>query len=157
MNAEQQTYLTTLREFPTKIRKMVGRLSAETLTTNYIPDEWTVAQVVHHCADSHINSYIRLKLILTEDQPPLKPYREAVWGEFVDGKSADLTHTLALLDGLHHRWVTTFENVTADQWSRTGIHQADGEVSVADLLRLYHNHCNAHIDQIERVLAAQTG
>ncbi len=154
MNAEQQQYLEALRAFPAMLREMTAGLSAETLTTQHLPDEWTIAQIVHHCADSHMNSYIRLKLILTEDQPPLKPYREDVWGEFMDGKSADLTHTFALLDGLHHRWVTTFENISADQWSRTGLHQADGEVSVADLLRLYHNHCHAHINQIERVLAA---
>lgn len=155
MNAEQANYLETLRTFPSKLRAMTLGLSAETLTTNHLPDEWTVAQIVHHCADSHMNSYIRLKLMLTEDHPPLKPYREDVWGEFADGRSADLTHTFALLDGLHHRWVTTFENISDEQWSRTGNHLADGLVTVSDMLRLYHNHCLAHIDQIERVLAAE--
>lgn len=153
--SERARKLNIIRQFPSTLRALVAPLSEKQLTTAFIEDEWTVAQIVHHCADSHMNSYIRLKLMLTEDNPPLKPYDEPLWAQFDDGTTASLEHTLSLLDGLHARWTATFDQLTDDQWTRTGTHLADGEIQVADLIDIYSNHCRAHLDQIRRVLHAQ--
>ncbi len=145
----------TIQEFPAKLRALVASLSEEDLTTTFLLDEWTVAQVVHHCADSHMNSIIRLKLILTEDTPPLKGYDEKQWAMLVDGNQADLEPSLRLLEGLHTRWVQVWESLTDAQWQRTGIHSELGEITLDQLLDIYDDHCKTHIAQIEKVLAAR--
>ncbi len=147
--------INVIRQFPAQLRQLVAPLSEHQLTTPFIDGEWTVAQIVHHCADSHINSYVRLKLILTEDNPPIKPYAEPEWAKFNDAVTPNLEATLALLDSLHLRWTSTFDEVSADQWTRTGQHAVIGSVSVDDLVDIYDNHCRAHLDQIRRVLAAE--
>jgi uncharacterized damage-inducible protein DinB len=101
-----------------------------------------------------MNSYVRCKLMATEDNPPLKPYDEAAWATFVDANSADLTATFELLRGLHARWVIFWETLPDDAWTRTGMHQASGPVTLAEQLQLYVNHGNAHLAQIKRTLAA---
>lgn len=145
----------TIRQFPAKLRALVDGLSAEDLTTRFLPDEWTVAQIVHHCADSHMNSIIRLKLILTEDIPPLKGYYEKQWAMLIDGIQANLEPSLHILEGLHARWVQVWESLTEAQWQRTGIHSEFGEITLDQLLDIYDDHCRTHIEQIEKVLAAR--
>jgi hypothetical protein len=145
----------TIREFPVKLRALLDGLSENDLTTEFLSDEWTVAQVVHHCADSHMNSIIRLKLMLTEDKPPLKGYSEKQWALLVDGNQADLEPSLKILEGLHTRWVQVWESLSEAQWQRTGIHSEFGEITLDELLDIYDDHCRTHIGQIERVLAAR--
>lgn len=145
----------TIREFPAKLRDLIGGLSDHDLTTVFLPDEWTVAQVVHHCADSHMNSIIRLKLILTEDNPPLKGYDEKQWAKLVDGNQVNLEPSLSILEGLHARWVQVWESLTEEQWKRTGIHSEFGVITLDQLLDIYDDHCRIHIAQIEKVLAAR--
>ncbi len=147
--------INVIRQFPSQLRQLVAPLSDKQLTTAFLKDEWTVAQIVHHCADSHVNSYVRLKLILTEDNPPIKPYAEPDWAMFEDASSPNLDATLSLLDGLHERWTHTLDRVEDDQWDRAGQHADLGAVSVSDLVDIYDNHCRAHLDQIRRVLAAE--
>ncbi|MCO5185210.1 MAG: DinB family protein [Anaerolineae bacterium] len=143
-----------MRNFPDRLELLVAGLSAEQLTTAVIDGEWTIAQNVHHVVDSHMNSYVRCKLMATEDNPPLKPYDEVAWSRFVDAKSADLTATFQLLHGLHARWVIFWENLPDAAWSRTGDHLASGSVTLAEQLQLYVDHGNAHLDQIRRTLRA---
>ena len=89
---------------PTKMREAAGDLSEKQLETSYREGGWTARQVIHHVADSHMNSYIRFRLALTEDAPTIKPYDEARWAELSDAKSAPIAASLALIDGLHDRW-----------------------------------------------------
>jgi hypothetical protein len=152
---QRQSYLQTLREFPARLRALVGDLSPEQLTTPYLPNEWTVAQNVHHLADSHMNAYIRLKLILTESKPLLKPYDQNDWANLPEAGEADIEASLLLLEGLHHRWVKVFEGLQSEDWNRLGYHPEVGDVTPGRLLKSYHDHCLAHLDQIERTLAAQ--
>lgn len=144
-----------IRALPGQITRLVSGLSDEQLTTHFLPHEWTVAQNVHHLADSHMNSYIRCKLIATEENPPLKPYDQDLWARLPDAQSADLTSSLALLTSLHNRWVLFWETLPADSWSRTGFHPESGVVSLEAQLHGYAEHGEAHIDQIQRTLAAQ--
>ncbi len=144
-----------IRRLPQQVEELVSALSPEELTARPLADEWTVAQNVHHLADSHINSYVRCKLMATEDNPTLKPYDEGAWALLSDGSSADLSDSLALLKALHARWVRFWENLPEDAWQRTGRRPQSGAVTLARQLELYVEHGEAHLDQIRRTLAAR--
>jgi hypothetical protein len=152
--AHRRDMIHTIRAFPKRLRKLVDGLTATRLKTHYVVDEWTVAQNVHHLADSHMNSFIRLKLILTEDNPLLKPYDQVLWAEQPDADNTHVETSLALLDGLHARWATLFESLSQEQRRRTGVHPETGTITPDDLLRAYAGHCDAHYEQITRTLAA---
>jgi len=144
------------RALPDQVAQLIAGLTAEQLTMPYLDGEWTVAQNVHHLLDSHMNSYIRCKLIATEGNPPLKPYDQDLWAAFPDAQAADISGSLALLRNLHARWIVFWEQLPDEAWRRTGVHQSDGVVSLEDMLRLYVvAHGEAHIDQITRLLAAR--
>ncbi|MDE0198988.1 MAG: DinB family protein [Caldilineaceae bacterium] len=143
-----------IRRLPQQVEDLVAGLSPQQLTAKPLPNEWTVAQNVHHIADSHINSYVRCKLMATEDNPTLKPYDEGAWALLSDGSSDDLSDSIALLKALHARWVVFWENLPEDAWQRTGQHPESGPVTLARQLELYVQHGEAHLDQIRRTLAA---
>jgi DinB superfamily len=152
---QRQHLIEKFRALPGQVAQLTAGLTAEQLTTPYLSGEWTVAQNIHHLPDSHMNSYIRCKLMATEDTPPLKPYDQDLWAAFPDAQIADISGSLALLRNLHARWVTFWEQLPEAAWSRTGVHQNDGVVTLEDMLRLYAAHGEGHIDQITRTLAAQ--
>lgn len=152
--AHRREMIHNIRAFPKKLRKVVDGLTATQLKSRYLPDEWSVAQNVHHLADSHMNSFIRLKLILTEDNPALKPYDQVLWAELPDGDNIHIETSLKLLEGLHARWATLFECLSQEQRRRTGVHPETGTITPDDLLRAYAGHCDAHLEQIARTLAA---
>ena len=144
-----------IRRLPHQVDELISGLSPQELTAKTLPNEWTVAQIVHHLADSHINSYVRCKLMATEENPTLKPYDEGAWALLSDGSSADLSDSLALLKALHARWVRFWENLPDDAWQRTGQHSQSGAVTLARQLELYVEHGEAHLEQIRRTLAAR--
>ncbi|MCY3898554.1 MAG: DinB family protein [Caldilineaceae bacterium] len=143
-----------IRRLPQQVEDLVAGLSPQELTAKPLPSEWTVAQNVHHIADSHVNSYVRCKLMATEDNPTLKPYDEGAWALLSDGSSPDLSDSLTLLKALHARWAQFWENLPEDAWQRTGQHPESGPVTLARQLELYVEHGEAHLDQIRRTLAA---
>ncbi|MEM7336616.1 MAG: DinB family protein [Chloroflexota bacterium] len=152
---KQSAKLDVIRKFPNALETAVANLTEEQLDAFPIDDEWSVRQIVHHCADSHMNSIVRLKLILTEDNPPLKPYAEALWAKTADVTDVPISASLTLLKGLHQRWVVLFGSLTADQWQRTGFHSdLKKQLTPNDLLDIYERHCTAHLEQIERTIAA---
>jgi hypothetical protein len=152
---ERYELISKIRRLPQQIADLVAGLSDEQLTTPYLTGEWTVAQNVHHLADSHMNSYIRCKLIATEEHPPLKPYDQDRWAAFADAGAADISSSLALLQSLHARWVIFWETLPDDAWTRTGHHPEAGTVTLERQLAGYAAHGEAHIEQITRTLAAQ--
>ncbi len=152
---QRQALIEKFRALPAQVEAIVARLTAEQLTAHALAGEWSVAQNVHHLADSHMNSYIRCKLIATEDNPPLKPYDQDRWATFADAQGADVAVSLALLKSLHARWVVFWEHLPEEAWERAGFHPDHGAVTLADQLRLYAAHGEGHIDQITRTLAAQ--
>ena len=152
-NEQRHHLIRKIDRLPADLEAVVRELSDEQLTTHYLEGEWTVAQNVHHLADSHMNSFIRLKLMLTEDRPTLKPYDQEAWAELSDGNNPAIETSLTLLQGLHRRWVMIFEQLPAADWGRAGLHPEIGEVTVEDLLQSYAAHGEGHIDQINRTLA----
>ena len=99
--AQRQTWMDELAEAPASLRAAVQGLLPQQLETPYRPGGWTVRQIVHHVPDSHLNSYVRCRLALTEDSPVIKPYNEGRWAELADARSAPLEPSLALLESLH--------------------------------------------------------
>jgi hypothetical protein len=154
-NESQQILIDMMRTLPTRLAALVRDLDETDLTTPYRPGEWTVAQNVHHLADSHMNAYVRTRLILTEDTPALRGFPQDAWAALPDADDADLSASLALLHGLHARWADLFQNLEDAAWSRTGEHNEAGTVTVARILESYVNHGENHIDQINETLAAK--
>lgn len=156
LSTEQKNMIETLRQFPAAVAAAIEGLTDQQLDALTIDGEWTIRQVVHHLADSHMNSFIRLKLILTETQPQLKPYHQEAWATLPDTAGMPPEASLSILQGLHQRWVALFENLSKEDWPRTGYHPEIGDVSPADLLVIYERHCREHLEQINRLLAAGT-
>ena len=151
---QRRELIEKIRELPARLREQVSGLTDEQLTTHFLANEWTVAQNVHHLADSHMNSFVRMRLILTEERPALKPYDQDRWAELADSGTTALEESLGILEGLHRRWVRLFESLDDAAWRRSGLHPENGEMTIDDILRVYAAHGEGHIDQIDRTLAA---
>ena len=92
------------------------------MDTPYRPGGWTVRQLVHHLADSHAQTIIRFKLALTEEQPTIKPYKEALWADHIDARTMPLDPSLAIITGVHARWVVLMRAIQDDEWDRAFVH-----------------------------------
>jgi len=137
-----------IAEAPAKLRAAVEGLSTEQLDTPYRPGGWTVRQVVHHVPDSHLNSYCRFKLALTEDEPTIKPYREDRWAELGDSRATPIEVSLALLESLHKRWVLLLKSLAPSDFERTFRHPDIGVVTLAQNACLYSWHGRHHVAHI---------
>jgi uncharacterized damage-inducible protein DinB len=140
--------ITQIDETPSRVREAVRRLSAEQLQTPYREGGWTLAQVVHHLPDSHMNAYIRFRLALTETEPTIKPYDEAKWADLTDASSSDIEASQMLLEGLHSRWVSLLRRITPDQWALAYVHPERGRVTLDWTLAHYAWHCRHHLAHI---------
>lgn len=146
--ADRPLYLTQLAEAPAKLRAAVAGLSGPQLDTPYRPEGWTVRQVVHQLADAHVNWYIRPKLAVTETEPTIKPYDEALWAQLPDARTGPIEPSLMMFEGMHARWVLFFRSLTPEEWSRRFMHLELGVLSVDDTLpgMAWHSrHHTAHI------------
>jgi hypothetical protein len=137
-----------IADAPASLRKATAGLSTGQLETRYRPDGWTVRQVVHHMADSHMNAYIRMKLALTEQEPTIKAYDEKLWAELYDVKAVPVEASLTLLDSLHVRWVALLRSLTPDDFSRTLLHPEQGVLTVDSMVNLYGWHGRHHVAHI---------
>ena len=149
---ERARLIECIERLPSELAGLVAPLTVEQLTTPYLEGEWTTAQNVHHLADSH--SFIRCKLILTEDNPSLKPYDQDIWAAAMDGRGADISASLNLLHGLHARWVVFWRSLPREAWSRPGYHPEIGPVTLEMQLEIYAGHGLGHLEQIRRTLMA---
>lgn len=141
-------FIGEIAQAPALLRAAVSGLSEAQLETPYRPEGWTVRQVVHHLPDSHMNSLIRMKLALTEDEPMIKTYEEQLWAELPDGRSAPVGLSLRLLDALHARWVYMLEALGPGQLPRCFRHPQLGGVSVRVAIAFYAWHGRHHIAHI---------
>jgi DinB superfamily len=149
-----KTWIEAIENFPAKIKKLTSTLSVQELNWVYRPDGWCIKQVVHHCADSHMNAFIRFKLALTEDNPTIKPYQEQLWAELVDGNSDDIFHSLQIIESVHYRWVLLLKSLGTAQLKRQYTHPATQKTSCLDeIIGMYAWHCNHHLAHIEQALA----
>src|ERR1035438_6599721 len=121
---QRREWIREIAEAPAHLRAAVEGLSEEQLDTPYRPGGWTVRQVVHHLPDSHMNSYVRLKLALTENEPTIKAYEEQLWAELPDSRDTPIEVSLTLLEALHQRWEILLRSIRAEDFSRTLRHPA---------------------------------
>lgn len=145
---QRRQWIRAIETTPARLRAAVERLSEDHLDTPYRPGGWTVRQVVHHLADSHLNSYVRFRLALTEDTPTIKPYDEKLWANLPDARGADLECSLQLLESLHRRWVMLLRAMKEEDWARTFRHPDLGLVTLERNLALYAWHGAHHIAHI---------
>lgn len=157
MKRIEEMYMTThsrtelinqLKDFPLQLDTAVSDLNDEQLDTRYRVEGWTVRQVVHHVADSHMNAFIRMKLAITEDRPRYKTYEQDDWALLPDTRYAPTKASLLILRGLHERWANLLEKLPAESWTRTGVHPENGEVTLDEMLASYVAHGARHLRQI---------
>ena len=141
---ELQSWITDIEKLPKQLRDAVQNMLPEQLETTYRPGSWTVRQVIHHVADSHMNALIRLKLALTEDNPTIKPYEEQLWAELPDTKM-DIEVSLMLIEKLHLRFVQILRGMTMADFKRTFYHPGLAQnVSLGALASMYSWHGRHH-------------
>ena len=152
-NGSLTRWINDLRDFPSQLNRLISVLSKSELQQFYRPGGWNITQVVHHCADSHMNAFIRCKLALTEDNPTIKDYYEADWAELPDATLAAMEDSIHLLKGLHLRWVFLFENLREEQWKRTYFHPGQQrKVTLLEVLGMYSWHSRHHLTHIKQAI-----
>ncbi len=138
-----------IKMLPANLEYAIHNLDEHQLETPYRPGGWTVKQLIHHVADSHINAYTRFKLGLTEQNPTIKPYDQDAWAELSDTKNLPVNISLTLLHSLHARWHQFMLDMTEDQWQRTIYHPArQRTLTLWDLLKSYSWHSRHHTAHI---------
>ncbi|MBU1095192.1 MAG: metal-dependent hydrolase [Ignavibacteriae bacterium HGW-Ignavibacteriae-2] len=146
---ERLMLIESLLMIPMILRAEVEELTDEQLDTPYRPGGWTIRQVVHHLADSHLNAFVRFKWTLTEIEPTIKPYEEAMWAETFEGKLGDISLSLDLLEALHKKWEVLLRTLTDDDYEKAYHHPETGSrVTLNEALALYEWHGRHHIAHI---------
>lgn len=146
-------FISSIEYFPSNLRTAVEPLNDTQLDTPYRVGGWTIRQVIHHCADSHMNSFIRFKLALTEDNPTIKPYDENLWAELSDAKTLPISSSLQILDGLHLRWTILLKSMTEDDFKRTFYHPINKTAdNLFVTLSKYAWHSDHHLAQIKYLI-----
>jgi len=146
--AERETAIAQIAAAPKCLRDAVAGLSHQQFDTPYRPGGWTVRQVVHHVPDSHLNSYVRFKLALTENEPTIRPYDEALWAKLQDSRDTPVEVSLSLLESLHHRWEVLLRSLGPEDFSRRLRHPAQGPMTLDDMLGSYAWHGRHHVAHI---------
>lgn len=142
-------FLNEIQFLPNALEAAISNLDEAQLHTPYRDGGWTLHQLVHHVADSNLNAYIRFKLGLTEDNPPVKPFDEALWSELADVKTVPVNIAITLLYALHRRWYEAIKNLTDDDWQKTVYHPVQKkDIRLWTLLQLYVWHGKHHVAQI---------
>ena len=150
VNAQQrEEWIQEIENLPQRLRRAVAGLTPKQWDTPYRPGGWTVRQLVHHIADSHLNAYIRFKLALTEDEPTIKPYDERTWAELADTRATPPEVSLVLLEALHARWVVLLRSVPEPSYGRTLRHPEHNRLfTLEQLLAQYAWHSEHHLRHI---------
>lgn len=144
----REEWIRELEQLPVNLQNAISGLSDEQLDTPYRPGGWTVRQVAHHLPDSHLNSYLRFRLALTENTPTVKTYEESQWAELTDARTSPLEPSLLLLRGLHQRFTVLLRSLTEADFSRTFRHPELGEIRLDWTLGLYAWHSRHHVAHI---------
>lgn len=144
---ERAAWIDEVAALPASMRQAVERLDDGQLDTPYRPGGWTLRQVVHHVPDSHVNSYVRFKLALTENEPIIKPYDEASWAELPDAWEP-IAGSLALLEAIHARWTALLRSMSEADWHRRFIHPDSGPTDLTRALGSYAWHGRHHLAHI---------
>jgi uncharacterized damage-inducible protein DinB len=146
---QKKTWLNSIRQLPDGLEHAIQNLDAAQLHSPYREGGWTVHQLVHHVADSHMNAYIRFKLGLTEENPVIKAYEEQRWAELADVQLLPVNISITLLHALHARWYEAIRGLSTEEWSRKVTHSATNkEMTLWHLLGLYAWHGRHHVGHI---------
>jgi uncharacterized damage-inducible protein DinB len=149
--AERSKEIEKIARAPAVLRRAVEGLSETQLDTPYRDGGWTIRQLVHHLADSHMNAYVRLKLALTEDKPTIKPYDEARWAELSDARTLPIEVSLRLLETLHERFVATLHSLKPADFARSFYHpEHRRELTIDELVGMYAWHGEHHTAHVTR-------
>jgi uncharacterized damage-inducible protein DinB len=146
--SKRRRWLRQMAEMPRGLAAAVSGLDDRQLATPYREGGWAPRQVVHHLADAHMNGFIRFKLALTEDEPPIKTYEESLWAETPDSREAPVELSLRLLSALHGRWLTLLESLSGPDWSRAFSHPDRGSMTIDKAIQLYAWHGIHHAAHI---------
>jgi uncharacterized damage-inducible protein DinB len=147
--AQRQQWIQDIADLPERAREAVKGLNEEQLSLPYREGGWMLRQVIHHMADSHMNSVIRFKLALTEDTPTIRPYYEERWAELSDSRDLNIEFSLQLLDALHCRWAALLSSFSEDDYAKQFYHPVSKETMRLDqCLGLYAWHGKHHVAQI---------
>ncbi len=139
----------TLSSFYEKLKNAVAGLNKEQLNATYHPNSWTIKQLVHHLADSHMNAYMRFKLALTENKPIIKPYSESSWAK-LDDYSHSIESSLKIIEGVHIRWIELLSSMSAKDFDKTYIHpEFNSEFNLKEAVCQYDWHCKHHLAHIK--------
>jgi hypothetical protein len=145
---EREQWLADIEATPAHLRAAISGLTDAQLDTPYRPGGWTVRQVVHHFADSHMNAYVRFRLALTESEPTIKPYDEGQWAQLFDARTAPAALSLNLLESLHQRWVLLLRSLQQEDFARALKHPELGRVTLEKYLAMYAWHGKHHVAHI---------
>lgn len=145
-----EEWIQDIASFPERIETLTKDLDSTELSKSYREGGWTIKQIVHHCADSHINSYIRFRKALTEDTPVISPYDQDLWSEIEDANEDNLSYSLMIIEGIHYRWVHLLRGLDSSQLQRTFIHPEHNETFTVEYnIGSYAWHCNQHLAHIQ--------
>jgi hypothetical protein len=151
-NPEQvQSYIATLAALPENLRSSVEGLSRDQIDTPYRDGGWTVRQLVHHVADSHMNAYCRARQALTEDWPLVMAYDENLWAALADARTLPVEISLELLEPVHRRWVALFESLQPEDWEKGYKHSEGGPTTLWVMAGMYAWHSRHHVAHITRL------
>lgn len=142
------SFVRDLERAPAALRAALDGLTVEQRVTPYRDGGWTVAQVVHHVADSHMHAYARMKLAATADVPTINAYDEKVWANFMDASDADVDPSLRIIESLHVRWATFLRNLSQADYARGLLHPERGPMNIDRLVALYAWHGRHHVAHI---------
>jgi len=149
LSEEQKTrFLDEIEQTPARLKAAVQGLSQQQLDMPYREGGWTVRQVVHHVPDSHMNSYMRFKLALTEEEPTIRTYMEDRWAELPEARTAPIELSLGLLENLHKRWMLMLRAIPEADWKRTFRHPELGLMNLERTLALYAWHGRHHVAHV---------
>jgi hypothetical protein len=144
----RELWIAQIAGAPAQLRTALGGLSEDQLSTPYRPGGWTLRQLAHHLPDSHMNSYTRFRLALTEENPTIKPYHEDRWADLADARTAPVDLSLRLLEALHARWVMLLRSLAPDDFKRTFQHPELGPMTLERNLALYAWHGRHHVAHV---------
>lgn len=146
-------WIQTLEALPDQLKKIVGNLSYDELELQYRPASWNIKQLVHHLADSHMNSFVRFKLIVTEDTPTIRPYNEKEWARTADANNEDIMDSIEILEGMHRRWVLLLKSLSPEDRKRTFFHpEYEGPLTLEWMIGLYDWHSRHHLAHIKQAI-----
>ena len=144
-----EQWIAAISSLPERLNTAVRNLTEEQLDTPYRPNGWTIRQVIHHCEDSHMNSFIRLKLTLTENEPTIKPYDEASWATLSDSIHMPIAPSLQMIEGIHERWTILLKGLTEAQYNLQFIHPDHApKIRIDEYIAMYAWHSNHHLAHI---------